>query len=59
MKLVETNIVGEMTVIKFNESKGPGSENKLRYILNRIKILHAYFVSKQLKVTREFYVEVF
>ena len=29
MKLVETNIVGEMTVIKINST---GTENKLRYI---------------------------
>ena len=33
MKLVEKNIVGEMTVIKFNGSgSGPGAENKLRQI---------------------------
>ena len=33
MKLMETNIVGEMTVIKFSGSAaGPGAENKLRYL---------------------------
>ena len=38
MKLMETNIVGEMTVIKFNGSAaGPGAENKLRYFKDHFK----------------------
>ena len=38
MKLVETNIVGEMTVIKINST---GTENKLRYISYNSKILNS------------------
>ena len=39
MKLVETNIVGEMTVIKINST---GTENKLRYIIYKSKISRSF-----------------
>ena len=43
MKLVETNIVGEMTVIKINST---GTENKLRYIIYKSKISRSFGFTK-------------
>ena len=44
MKLVETNIVGEMTVIKINST---GTENKLRYyLIYRSKIGRSFGLTK-------------
>ena len=43
MKLVETNIVGEMTVIKINST---GTENKLRYIIYKSKLSFVIYLAK-------------
>ena len=43
MKLVETNIVGEMTVIEINST---GTENKLRYIIYKSKISRSFGFTK-------------
>ena len=45
MKLVETNIVGEMTVIKINST---GTENKLRYIIYKSKISRSFGFTKMI-----------